>query len=350
MLGFLVCELVGQLCQRGLFAYNIGEYGVFKFGFDMRMVNFILVLLLLGCTYSFGDCVSLVRGYIALDVKSCGILNPESTFDTSMERFSFIRELPSRDRQKFLHSYRGMLVRGLVVKSLAVRSGLTKERGVLEGENTKFFVHPGTSDLSCRNVQGKRIKALLDEACCEGGGDPPCLLSSKFVLKDIKVIGKAGGKSSSQSKARKSKVYIKAEQMFARKKFGAAIRLYEQANTSNGLDIKGLYHLAYSYRKDDRCGQAIRPLRRIEEKARKKETWAFEAKDVRNANFLLARCYSRLNKPQLAIPLLEGYLLEPVKYRKELVESLNHRDFRWIHTTKEYRNFKRLVHEKLRGR
>lgn len=45
--------------------------------------------------------------------------------------------------------------------------------------------------------------------------------------------------------------------------------------------------------------------------------------------------------------ILNSYLLEPQKYKSELKQALSNKDFGWIHTSKEYRDFKKEVGKKL---
>lgn len=304
----------------------------------------IFTILLAQSSISQADCVSLVKGYIALDVNTCGVLRPEMSFNTSLERYQFIKGLPPNEQKKFWNSYRGMIIRGLVAKSQAVKSGLTKEVGALNGESISAFVHPGSSALSCSKLSGKRIKAFLDEACCEGGGDPPCLLNSAYTLKNIKVIGSQQAPATKKQKAiKKSKLYIAAIKAFREKQFKKAIHYFENARSQTGIDIMGLYLLALSLREEDRCGQALNPLQAIEKRAEKNDYWASEETFIRKSRFLLARCYSKINKPGFAVTVLQGYLSNPAKYANELRASLRHKDFGWIHTSKEYQKYKSEV-------
>ena len=120
-----------------------------------------------------------------------------------------------------------------------------------------------------------------------------------------------------------------------------------RAKANGELDITGHYKLAVAYRKDDRCNKAIEPLEYINGRHNKKDFWADEEKVIRSARFLLARCYAKLNKPGFATTILEAYLLEPRKYRNELKWSLGHKDFGWIHTSKEYRDYKKEAQRRL---
>lgn len=299
-------------------------------------------ILLLVSSIALGDCISLVKGKIAFDVRTCGRLKPEATFDTSRDEYSFIGGLSKNDQKKFWNSYRGLVLSGKVAKSYAVRSGLNPERGVLSGENIKVFIHPKDSARGCSNINGKRVAAFLEEACCEGGGDPPCLLSSAYVLRNVKVMGKIGARSSAKKKAEaRGASYKEAIKQFKAKRYSKAVVYFSRANEEASMDISGLYLWAVAYRKLDRCNKAIGPLNRIAAKQEKKDYWSDDEATIRNANFLLARCYSKLSQPQMAVPILEGYLVDPKRYRKEIKRSLSHPDFGWIKTSKEFVDYRR---------
>ena len=218
----------------------------------------------------------------------------------------------------------------------------------MTGEVLSSFVHPGTVQIACSSLKSKRIKAYLDEACCEGGGDPPCLLSNAFTLKEITVIGQAGTESDRSKKKNKESVYYRrANKAYELGRFKQAAALFNKAKIETDLDIKGLYRLSSAYRREDRCSRAIGPLREIEQRVRKRDYWATEENYIREAHFLLARCYSKLNKAGYAVTILQSYLLEPRKYRRELLQSLSHKDFGWIKTTKEYIKYRREAERKL---
>ncbi len=309
-----------------------------------------------GLTYSLlslscvarADCISLIKGGIAMDVGSCGVLNPEMSFDTTNQRYAFIRGLSTEEQKKFLNSYRGMIIKGKVVGSQAVRSGLTSEQGALNGEDISVFVLPGTSDQNCSAVNGKRISAMLTEACCDGGSEPPCLLSSSYTLKSIKVLGSAGSSMVSHRKEdKKSALQIEGEGYFTKKQFQKAADTFEKARSQSQLNLSGHLLLGFAYRQLDKCQKALPVLQYVEEKGAKKEFWADEEITVRKSKLLLARCYSKLNQAGYAVTTLESFLLDPQKHRSELKTALEHADFGWIHTTKEYRNFREEVYRKI---
>lgn len=291
-------------------------------------------------TAATADCISLVKGPIALDVKSCGVLNPEASFDLTNSRYTFIKDLPPADRKKFLDSYRGLILKGRVARSMAVRSGLSPEKGALNGEEVSFYVRPG--EAQCNALMGMRVAGMVDEACCEGGGDAPCLLESSLVLKEVKAIGKpessAGNKE--RSKAKATPDYLKAEEALRKKDYKTATRHFEAARQDGRLDLIGHYNLGLSYRLLDQCDKAVPVLDWIFKKSSKNEYWTDEEAVVRRSNFLLARCYAKLNKAEYAMVILQSYLLDPKKFKIELKQALNHKDFGWIKTSKEYQEFR----------
>jgi hypothetical protein len=288
------------------------------------------------------ECVALIKGAIAMDVNSCGLLNPEASFTTSNSRYKFIGDLPAAERKKFYDSYRGLILKGKVVKSLAVKSGLIAEKGALNGENVSVFVPPGSA-LSCSEIDGARVAGNVDEACCEGGGDVPCLLDSALVLNDLKKIGEAGSRAGDKSRkvAKNNKHYREGARAYSEKKYALAVQKFEKAKAENALDIRGKFVLAMAHRALDQCPKAIPVLEEIHKAYEKNDFWADEAKVIDEANFLLARCYAKMNDPAAATAILNNYILDPKKYKHRLRQALNHRDFGWIHTSKPYLDFKK---------
>ncbi len=314
----------------------------------MNLFYILALLSILNNEIAYSACASLVKGKMAFDVKSCGRLSPEKSFDTSKERFSFIKDLPEKQKEDFYNSYKGLYITGQVVKSYAVRSGLSPEKGVLAGENIKVFMPP--SSMSCNKIRKKRLKFYMDEACCEGGGDVPCLLPTAYVIKDVKVIGDAFSSAGNKKQMleAKSAEYKKANAAFRKKQYKKAAYNYEVLNEQGKLDVKGLYLLAYSYRKMDMCDKAIPPLKKIDKQYVQNQYWATDEKTIRKGVLLLARCYARTNKPDKAVPILDRYLLDPKKYRSEIKFSLSNKDFGWIKTTKEYQEYRKQAIKALR--
>lgn len=293
------------------------------------------------------ECLSLTNGPVVYDVIGCKVLTPETTFDLAKEKFAWIKDLDAAGRKQFYDSYRGTYLKGKVVKSSAQTKGIANEQGALNGDTIYTMVGPPATQ--CAQLLGKRLSGNLKEVCCEGGGQPPCLLDTSYLIQNAQVIGGAESAAGDQTrtKAKNSKDYQAAEKLFRQKKWKDAAKLYEKARPNDELDVTGFFHLAYSYREMDQCKDAVGPLKIVTEKAQKKQIWADEEATARKAMFLLARCYAKLNDPQAAVLLLNSYLLEPKKYKMEIQQSLKHKDFGWIHTSKEYRDYKDEAQKKL---
>ena len=309
----------------------------------------LTVIVFGGAATGFANCVSLVKGQIFLDVKSCGLLNPEASFDPSKgEKFKFIGQLPAQQRKQFLDSYRGLIVKGTVVKSSATRSGLVAEKNALNGEQVTIFIRPGKTD--CTQIADKRLSANINEACCSGGGEVPCLLPSAIVVESYEVIGQAASSAgdADRKKSRQDPTYQQAEQAFVKGDFHKAAALYQRLLFEDKLDLKGRFQLGTAYRNLEMCPKAIPVLAVVHEQYTKKKVWADEEATARKAIFLLARCYAKEKNADMAEVILDEYLGDPVKYRKEIRDAMGERDFGWINTTKEYQRFLKQANEKVK--
>ena len=271
-------------------------------------------------------------------------------FDTSKPKYKFIGDLDPEGRQQLLDSYKGLVVKGTVVMSRAVKDGVSTAKGALQGEKTIFFIPPGVT--SCEMIHQKRVTGNITEKCCNGTGDVPCLLGSGLVLADVKVAGEAmvGSGLDKKGTRKHGKDYIEAEKKYVDKKYKDAVKLYEKAETENDIDIKGLFRMGNALRELEKCNLAIRPLKKIWDRQQANKIWADEELDARRGVFLLARCNAKNGDPSGAVFYLNGFLLDPKKYRSELQQSLKHKDFGWIHTSKEYQQFKVDAERKLSGR
>ena len=294
-------------------------------------------------------CVSLVKGPIAFDIEVCKAFDP-SMFDTSKPKYKFIADLDPAGRQELLDSYKGLVVKGTVVMSRAVQDGVSKSKGALQGETTIFFIRPGIT--SCEMIHQKRVTGTVAEKCCNGNGDVPCLLGSGLVLADVKVAGDAMVGTGLEKKGvrKHGNEYIEAEKKYSEKKYKDAVKLYEKAETENDIDVKGLFRMGNALRELEKCSLATRPLKKIWDLQQANKVWADEDLDARRGVFLLARCNAKNGDPSGAVFYLNGFLLDPKKYRSELQQSLKHKDFGWIHTSKEYQQYKIDAERKLSGR
>ncbi len=294
------------------------------------------------------SCIALVKGPIAFDIDACKPFDPVM-FDTAKPKYKFIGDLDPAGRQQLLNSYRGLVVRGTVVLSRAVKEGISSAKGAMQGENAIFFIPPTAT--TCEMIRKKRVSGIIAEKCCNGTGDAPCLLGSGLVLNDVKVLGDAATGDGFQKKtgARKphGKDYLEAEKKYQEKKYAEAVKLYQKAEEANDIDVRGLFRLGNAYRELEKCELAERPLKKIWDLQQANKIWADEELDARRGVFLLARCASKNGDPSGAVFYLNAFLLDPKKYRSELQLSLRHKDFGWIHTSKEYQQYKLAAERKL---
>lgn len=294
-------------------------------------------------------CLTLASGPIVFDVAGCKLIDPEKDFDTTKEKFRFINDLDPAGRKAFIDSYRGLFLKGKVVKSNATSRGISAESNVLDGMDVFLFIPPPLKN-ACDAVWGKRLAGNLRQICCDGGGDIPCLLETEYLLTGSDVVGSAssGAGDAQRQRAKRSKPVQDGDKAFGAKRYKDAIKNYEIARGNGDLDVGGLYKLGYAYREIDQCRDAIGPLKVIQDMSAKKKIWADQEKIARSAILLLARCYAKMNDPGPAVLILNGYLLESDKYSFELKESLRHKDFGWIHTSREYREYKKAAEKKVK--
>jgi hypothetical protein len=296
--------------------------------------------------FAQGSCFSLVKGPISFDVEICKPFDP-AIFDTSKPKYKFIDDLDTEGKKQLLDSYRGLILKGTVVFSQAIKEGVSTSKGVLQGKNTIMFIPPGS--LTCDTIKQKRITANLSEKCCNGTGDVPCLLGNGYILSDVKVAGEAMVGEGIEKKTRKpaGKDYAEAEKFYAAKKYREAVKFYLKAEEAKDMDVKGLFRLGNSYRELERCDLATRPLKKIWALQQASKVFADEEMDARRGVFLLARCEAKNGDASGAVYYLNAFLLDARKYRSELQQALKHKDFGWIHTSKEYQEFKVAAERKL---
>lgn len=303
--------------------------------------RFLLIAfsLLLSPSKARATCASLVKGPIIFDVLSCNAFQPEQSFASPEPKYNFIRDLPPAQRKAFLDSYRGLMVRAKVAKSFAVRSGLSPEPGALSGETIRVFLPPQT--FSCQDILQKRLKAKMDEECCEGGGQAPCLLGTSYYFKELAVLGPMKARiGQDRAKLTKNPDYQKALKHLASQEYKAAIPLLDRLNKSGELDLPGKFMLAAAYREIDRCPLALPILEEINRRFEQNDFWSDDESSIRKSTFLLARCLSMTGKGPESVMVLQSMLVEPKRYRQELREALYHRDFGYIQSLKSYQDFK----------
>ena len=306
-------------------------------------------MLLIWSPRAEGSCSSLVSGNVVVDVQACQVVVTETAFPATDERFKWIGDLDPTNRAKFLSSYRGLILDVQVVASQAVRSGMSNDRGILLGDKVKMFIPPGKG--VCPTFQQKRVAGSLKEVCCDGGGTAPCLLDTGYVLQSATVAGPAGAGNAMKAKgakAQSSAEYQTGEKLIKEGKMKEGLKSLEAARSKKELDIRGEYMMAVAYRSADRCKDGIGVMRELYEKTDSPDLFEEERKMVRKATFLLARCYSRLNRPGDAVLILNSYLIEPAKFRDEISMSMRNPDFGFIQSSKEYRDYKKAAAAKSR--
>jgi tetratricopeptide (TPR) repeat protein len=312
------------------------------------LLGSVFVTFLFWAGRAYSECTSLKNGPIVFDVVGCSAVVPEQSFDLQNPQYQWIKDLDSAGRQSLFQSYRGLYIKGKVIKSDVVQSGVSAVPGALKGETILAFVPPGES--KCETINGKRFTAQLTEKCCDGSGNAPCLLQTEYVLTKPNVIGTSGSGAGDPTKVRsqQSKDYAAGKKAFGERRYKQAIQFYLSARAKGELDLLGYYHVGYAYREVDQCKEAIPYLKYIHDLDEKNAIWADDEKTARLANFLLARCYARTNRPGPAVLVLNTYLIEPGKFVQEIRDSINHKDFGWIHTSKEYSDYKALALKKLK--
>jgi hypothetical protein len=303
---------------------------------------FIAAALLLGVNTDLrAACATLIKGPVAVDVLQCNTVNPEQAFPLTDSKYNFIRDLPPVNRAPFLDTYRGLLIRGTVARSFAVRSGLSDEQGALGGERILAYIPPKLT--TCQAIQSKRIQAYLDEVCCEGGGTAPCLLGSSYVLKKPQLVNASNAPTPQGSRQTPDQLaaYRQAATLMSKRDYRNAIGILEKLRNKQNLDIQGNYLLGLAYRESDRCAAAVPFLEAVYSRFERNDFWSDEEIYVRRGTLLLARCYAMMNRGGEAVMILQAFLVEPKKYQKEIAESLSHPDFGYIRTDKnfiDYRN------------
>lgn len=288
------------------------------------------------------QCLGLVKGLLEVEIKECKAINYKNDFKKDID-LSFINNLGPQDRKKFFDNYLGFLVKGLVIASEAQKVDISKTKGALYGSNQSFFISSLKNQQlkDCSQLINKRIMAYVEEHCCMGGVDSPCLLSTDYELKNINVIGLATAVQESKKQKRAKIEYLKdAFAAIKKKDYKAAVEFFSKAKNERKLDLIGYYFFAYSYYKLDRCNKVISLLEENKKLDADHAKHMDEEKYYRKSNYLLTRCYARVGDAKTATNMLGFYLIEPQKYKFEISDSLKNKDFGWIYSSKEYQAYK----------
>jgi hypothetical protein len=296
---------------------------------------------------AFALCTTIIKGPVAIDVKACAATTPEATFGTGEAQYSFIRDLPPANRKQILDSYRGILITGPVTQSQAVRTGISEEKGALMGESISALIPAGAS--SCDAVAGKVIEVQLTQSCCDGGGNSPCLLDTSYILSQVKVSDlKASHNANAAKRSPEAQaLYAKAKKALGVRDLKAAAAAYEQLRMKNELDVNAQFQLGAIYRELDRCPKAMPVLEGLQQLFERKEYWTDTENAVRKGSFLYARCLAMMGKASESVLVLQGFLVERSRFRKEIKESLFHKDFGGIRTSKSYLAYKKSADKAL---
>lgn len=336
---------------------TVNSYRAMKLAYQRTLRSFARLVVLansLAPEIARAECLGLIKGPVAVDVQSCGMVKPEA-FDVTKPNYKFISDLDAAGRAQFYNQYRGLAIKGIVVRSQAVREGFNPTKGALQGENQVIFLPPGT-EQQCAALINKRVTGMIQEKCCDGNGDAPCLLNTSLSLTGLKISGDAlvngEGKAITPGRlADKHKdSYKEAEKFYSQKKYKEAVIAFKKADAENDIDVKGLYRWANSLRELEKCPEAVIPLKRIYDLSQNGKIWADQELDSRRGIFLLARCHAKMGEPSNAVFYLNGFLLEPKRYRSELIQSLKHKDFGWIHTSKEYIEYRNEAQKKVNAK
>ena len=295
---------------------------------------------------AFAVCTTLVKGPIAIEVKQCHVITPEKTF-VGDSKYNFIRDLPPANRKQFLSTYRGSLVSGQVKQSQAIREGISDEKGALMNEAISAFIPAAAGQ--CAGLVGKLVEVHLDQTCCNGGGESPCLLDTGFKLSQIKVTDAASASLLSQSKRSPNAqvLYDKAKKAAASRDFKSSAKFFEELRTKNELDVLGQFQLGLVYRELDKCSKAVSVLEALHQKFERKDYWTETEAPVRKGTFLYARCLSVLGRASESTLVLQGFLVERQRFQQEIRNSLKHRDFGYIKTSKSWEKYKKAAENAL---
>jgi hypothetical protein len=301
---------------------------------------FVLTLSFAAAENAWALCTTLIKGPVAINVKQCSATTPETTFSGGDAQYSFIKDLPPANRKQVLDSYRGSLIEGTVTNSQAIRTGISEDKGALLNESIKALIPQGASN--CEAVLGKTIEVQLTQSCCDGGGATPCLLDTDYILTQVKITDlKASVKANSAKRSPEAQaLYGKAKQAISVRDFKSAAGFYEQARSKGELDVNGQFSLAALYRELDKCPKAIPILEGLQKLFEKKEYWTDTENAVVKGSFLYARCLAMMGKASESVLVLQGFLVEKNRFRKEIKDSLFHRDFGGIRTSKSYLRYK----------
>lgn len=306
-------------------------------------------MLMMSNVVSASTCISLIQGPITFDVESCEQLDTQNLELSNDTRLESLKGLDAASKKKVVGAYMGQVIKGKVVSSRAYDKAFPKAKGALNGQRVEIYIFP-KQKMQCEQLESKRISGQMQQVCCNGRLEAPCLLSTQYTFKNAKVVGDTKSRAGNQARLAsiQSKTYKSGMQAFQSKKYKKAAKKLETARSKGEIDDAGKYALAVSYRKLDLCRRAIPVLKEVHDKWLSNKAWLDRHDVVRKSIFLLARCYAKEQDSGQSVLILNSYLLEPKKYKPEIKQSMRHPDFGWIHTTKDYKKYKKDARARLK--
>jgi len=150
------------------------------------------------------------------------------------------------------------------------------------------------------------------------------------------------------SKHSDSEKIEQAKYLLKEKRYKEGIKAMRELSDDNKLDAASYLSWGQILMNADNCKAALYPFKELQVRKQEGRLMISDPQVDRRALFLQARCHARLNEVSEAIYILNGYLLNPEKFSKELDQALKNSDFGFISSSKEYREFRANAREKLR--
>jgi hypothetical protein len=299
----------------------------------------------------YAACLATIKGEMLVDILQCQEVKIPEDLALDDEAFVVTKSMSAVDRKKLFKQYVGKQMKVFVQKSGAVDEGIGS-KDALRGQSIEVFFRSTSQD--CKDLKQKRAKALLNQTCCDGRSDAPCMIegSKGFYFETVQTIGRVSGSTGNKQlqQAIKHPDYLKAARMLKEGEYGESAKLLERLLKEDKLDVRGHYLLGIAHHRDEQCSKAIDPLEKIRAIELSGKLMAGEInKILKPAAFLLARCYARQLKAGKAVIILNSYLISPDAYLSYIRKSLKAPEFGVIHTSKEYIKYRRRAKRVLRG-
>jgi hypothetical protein len=303
-------------------------------------------------TTIYAGCLSTLKGQLVVDILQCQEVKIPADLALDDEAFVVTKSMSAGNRKKLFRQYVGKKIKAYVQRSDAFDEGLGV-KNALKGQKIDVFFR--STSQSCKDLNQKRAKVLLNQTCCDGRSDAPCMIkgSKGYYFETIQTIGGVGGSVGNKQlqQAIKHSDYLKAARMLKQGEYAESAKLLDRLLKEGKLDVRGHYLLGIAHHRDEQCAKAIVPLEKIREIELSGKLMAGEMhKILKPASFLLARCYARQLKAGKAVIILNSYLISPDEYLSQIRKSLKAPEFGAIHTSKEYIKYRRRAKRALRNR